>query len=112
MTYHNKCASPGDSQTSCKVWLASGERRLCSNESKTRNPLKLAGLPQTNEPISAASQPKFAISWGHVEEIFLFNNYFSRLSIHALVAKIQLDKVVRCCPDGEFLAMFCVLYFQ
>ena len=33
----------------------------CSNEGKTRNPLKLAGVPQTNEPISAASGPKFTM---------------------------------------------------
>jgi len=45
----------------CKVWLASGERRRCSNEAKTRNPLKLAGVPQTPEPISAVSGPKFAV---------------------------------------------------
>jgi len=31
--------------------------------------LKLAGVPQTNETISAASGPKFTILWGHVEEI-------------------------------------------
>jgi len=34
------------------------------------------------------------------------------LSIRALVAKIQPDKVVRWYPDGEFLATFCVLHFQ
>jgi len=28
------------------------------------------------------------------------------MSIHALVEKIQPDKVVRCCPDGEFLRLF------
>jgi len=27
----------------------------CSNAAKTRNPLKFAGVPQTNETISAAS---------------------------------------------------------
>ena len=53
---------------------------------KTRNPLKLPGVPQTNETISAASGPKFTILWGHVEEILLL--IFFRLSIHALVAKI------------------------
>jgi len=35
-----------------------------------------------------------------------------RLSIRALVAKIQPDKVVRWCPDGDFWRLFCVLYFQ
>jgi len=59
--------SPGDDQKSCKVWLASGEQRRCSNEAKTRNPLKFAGVLQTPEPTSAASGLKFAIMWGHVE---------------------------------------------
>jgi len=33
----------------------------CSNAAKTRNPLKFAGVPQTNERISAVSRPKFTI---------------------------------------------------
>ena len=47
-----------------------------SNAAKKRNPLKLAGVPQTNETISAASGPKFNILWGHVEEILLLNKFF------------------------------------
>jgi len=50
---------------------------LCSNAAKTPNPLKFAGVPQTNETISAASGPKFTILWGHVEEILLLNSFFS-----------------------------------
>ena len=57
----NAAKFPGDGQTSCKVWLASVERRQCSNEAKTRKPLKLAGVPQTTGRISAASGPKFTI---------------------------------------------------
>jgi len=34
---------------------------LCSNAAKTRNPLKFAGVPQTNETITAASGLKFTI---------------------------------------------------
>ena len=34
---------------------------MCSNAAKIRNPLKFAGVPQTNETISAASGPKFTI---------------------------------------------------
>jgi len=48
-----------------------------SNAAKTRNPLKLAGVPQTNEKISADSGPKFTILWGNVEEILLLNKFFS-----------------------------------
>ena len=44
-----------------KVWLTPSTRVPCSNAVKTRNPLKLAGVPQTHEPISAISGPKFAI---------------------------------------------------
>ena len=51
-------------------------RMACSNAAKTPNPLKFAGVPQTNETISAASGPKFAILWGHVEEILLLNKFF------------------------------------
>jgi len=43
---------------------------------KTRNPFKFAGVPQTNERISAVSGPKFAILCGHVEEILLLNKFF------------------------------------
>ena len=43
----------------------------------TRNPLKFAGVPQTGKPISAVSGPKFTILWEHLEEILLFNNFFS-----------------------------------
>jgi len=45
----------------------------CRNAAKTRNPLKLPGVPQTNETISAASGPKFTILWGHVEEMLRLN---------------------------------------
>jgi len=48
----------------------------CSNAAKTRKPLKVAGVPQTPERISAASRPKFTILCGHVEEILLLNKFF------------------------------------
>ena len=53
------CTRPGDGHRSSKVWLASIERRRCSNAGKTRNSLKLAGVPQTTGPIASASGPKF-----------------------------------------------------
>ena len=58
------------------VWLTPTTRVPCSNAAKTRNPLKLAGVPKTNETISAASRPKFTILQGHVGEILLFNKLF------------------------------------
>ena len=48
----------------------------CSNAAKTRKPLKVAGVPQVPEMISAASGPKFTILWAHVEEILLLNKFF------------------------------------
>jgi len=42
-----QCTSQGDSETSCKGLLTSVERRWCSNEAKTPNFLKFAGVPQT-----------------------------------------------------------------
>jgi len=33
----------------------------CSNAAKTRKPLKLEGVPQTRQQISAISSPKFTI---------------------------------------------------
>ena len=49
----------------------------CSNAVKTQNPLKFVGVPQTPEPISAVSRPKFTILWGPVEDILLLNKFFS-----------------------------------
>ena len=60
-----------------KVWLSPNTGVPCSNSAKTRNPLKFAGVPQTTEPISAASGPKFTVLWEHVEEILLLNKFFS-----------------------------------
>jgi len=62
---------------SAAVWLTPTSRVLCSNAAKMQNPLKFAGVPQTAEPISAISGPKFTILQGHVEEVLLFNKFFS-----------------------------------
>jgi len=86
--------------------VASDERRCCSNEGKMRNSLKVGGVSQTGKPISAVSGPKFAIFCRHVEEILLFNKFFFRIVDTALVEKIQPDRVVQWCPNGEFLAIF------
>ena len=67
----------GDALLNAAVWLTPTTRVPCSNAAKTRNPLRLAGVPQTNERISAASRPKFIILWRHLEEILLLNKFFS-----------------------------------
>ena len=86
-------------------WLTSVERRRCSKDAKTRNPLKFALVPQTTASISAISGPKFTILSGHVEEVLLLNMFFFDCR-YALVAKIQPDNVVRWCADGDFFAKF------
>jgi len=104
-----KCTSSRDGQTPCKVWLASVERRRCSNEAKTRNPF--AGVPQTRQQITAVSKPKSPYC-GNMWGKYCCLTTFFRLSICALVAKIWPDKAMRWCADGECLAIFCVLHFQ
>ena len=66
------------------VWLRRTTRGPCNDAAKTRNPLKLPGVPQTNKTISAASGPKFTILRGHVEEILwdgaqmaIFGDFFA-----------------------------------
>ena len=59
------------------VWLTPTARVPCSNAAKTRNPLKFAGVRKTRQRISAVSRPKFTILSGHVEEVLLFNDFFS-----------------------------------
>ena len=59
-----------------QVWLTPTTRVPFSNAAKTRNPLKFVGVPQTPEPISAISGPKFAILRGHVEQALLLNKFF------------------------------------
>ena len=52
-----------------KVWPTPAAGLPCSNAAKTRNLLKLARVPLTNEPISVASGPKFTYSkdtWGGI----------------------------------------------
>ena len=49
----------------------------CSKAAKTQNPSEFVGVPQTSEPISAVSGPKFTILSGHVEEVLLLNKFFS-----------------------------------
>jgi len=64
-------------------------------------PFQFAGMPQTRQQISTVNNPKFTTLWGHVKEVSLFNKFFFWLLIHALAAKIQPDKVVRCCQNGH-----------
>ena len=77
----------------------------CSNAAKTRNPLKLAGVPQTNETISAANGRKFTILWGHVEEILLLNKFFPIVDMCRSYEHIARQRCAMV-PRWRFLATF------
>ena len=74
----------------------------CSNAAKTRNQLKFEGVPQTGQPISAASKPKFAILWGHVKDILLLNKFFSDCRYVPQLRRYSLTKLC----DGAQMAIF------
>jgi len=111
-----QCTSPGDGQTSCKVWLASGERRWCSNEANKRNPLKFAGVSQSGKPISAANGPKFTILWD-MSRIYCSVTIFLSIVDTCLSCEVQLRRysTTKLCDGAQmanFWRFFCVLYFQ
>jgi len=83
----------------------------CSNAAKTRNQLKFAGMPQTGQPISAASRPKFTILWRHVEDILLLNKFFPIVDT-CLSCEDIARQICAMVPRWPFLATFCVLCFQ
>jgi len=66
----------------------------------------IAGVPETNKMISAASRLKFTILWGYVEEILLLNKFFpvvdTCLSCED-VAQQSCAMVPICRFSGDFL---------
>jgi len=92
-----------DGQTPCRVWLASVDRRHCSNTAKMRNTLKCAGVPQTTRPFSAASGPKFTIYCGDVWRRYCCLTRFFRLWIRALVARYSPTKLCHGAQMANFL---------
>jgi len=70
-------ALPNTASVQChKVWLTPTTRVPCTNAVKTRNSLKLAGVPQSRQQISAVSGPMFVIFGAHMEKVLLFNKFF------------------------------------
>ena len=72
-----------------------------------KKPLKFAGVPQTRQQISAVSRLKFTILWGHVEEVSVFNKFFSDCRYMPQLRRYSPTKLC----DGAKMAIFCVLYF-
>jgi len=87
------------------VSLTTTTRVPCSNAAKTQNPLKLPGVPQTNQTISAATGPKFTILWGPVGEILLLNEFFPIVDI-CLSCKDIARQSCGMVPRWCFLATF------
>jgi len=91
-----------------KVWLMPTTTVPCSNAAKTRKLLKFAEVPQTRQQISAVSRPKLTILWGHVDEVSMFNTFFSDCRYMPPLRRYSPTKLC----DGAKMAIFCVLYFQ
>ena len=90
-----------------RSWLTPITTVPCSKTAKTQNPLKFAGVSQTNEPISSVGGPKFTISAGHVQ-VWLFNNFFPIVDT-CLSCEDTARQSCAMVPRWRF---FCILYFQ
>ena len=86
-----------------KVWLTPTTRVPCTNAAKMRNPLKLAGVPQTPNRSQLLMGQSLSYCGDLWRRYCCLTSYFFQLSIHALFAKIWPDKLVRWCADGNFL---------
>ena len=93
------------------VWLTPTTRVPCSNAAKTRNPLKLAGVPQTPEPMIAVSGPMFTIVQRHVEEILMCNCFFPIVDT-CRSCEDTARQICAMVPIWRLLAIFCVPYLQ
>ena len=90
------------------VWLKPTTRVPCSNDAKTRNRLKFAGVPQITGSISAASGPYCGDMW---------RTYCCLTSFFPIVDTcLSCEDIARqsCAmmPRWRYLATFCVLCFQ
>ena len=106
---------------------------LCSNTAKTRKPLKLAGVPQTDD--SRLCPMYYSKMWKHKQMKTYRHNYWTDLSCCGTKFTILrdtwkryccftnffpiVDVCLNCedtarrwCADGEFLASFWVLHFS
>ena len=87
------------------AWLTPTTRVPCSNTAKTRNPLKFPGVPQTPEPISAVSGPKFTILSGHVERYCCLTSFFPIVDT-CLSCEDMARQSCAMVPRWRFLATF------
>jgi len=101
------CTSPGDGQRSCTVWLASGERRRCSNEANMRNPLQFAGVPK--HPKVKRCQPLVGRSSPYCED--MWRTYCCLTSFFPTVNTCRSweDTAWQSCAMVHKLRFFCIV---
>ena len=88
-----------------KVSLTPTTRVPCSNDAKTRNPLKFTGVPETRQQISAASGPKFTILRGHVGRRCCLPRFFPTVDTCLSCEDIARQSCAMV-PRWRFLAVF------
>jgi len=77
----------------------------CSNAAKMRNQLKFSGVPQTGQPISAVSAPKFAILWDIWRRYWCLTGFFPIVDSCLSCEDIARQSCVMV-PRWRFLATF------
>jgi len=86
----------------CSTPQSLADAHYLTTAAKTRNPLKLAGVPQTRQRISAASGSMFTILWGHLEDILLLNKFSSDCRYVHWLRRYSPTKLC----DGAKMAIF------
>ena len=81
----------------------------CTNAAKTQNPVKFVGVPQTPEPISAISGPKFSILSRHVEEVLVLSKFFFPIVDTCLSCE---DSPTKLCDGDSLRAVFSASHVQ
>jgi len=94
-----------------KVWLMSTTRVPCSNAAKKRNPLKLAGVPQTRQQISAVSQPSSPYC-GNMRTYCCLTSFFFDCQYVPYLRRYSPTKLCYGAQMAKFWRFFCVVHFQ
>jgi len=110
---------------SFKVLLTSVKHRRYSNEAKTRNPLKFAGVPQTRQPISTVtglvgrSSPYCEEVWRRYCCLTIFSEreltFTFAICCHPSVCRLSVVCITFVCPTqtvkifDNVSALFCTL---
>jgi len=89
-----------------KVWLTPNTWLPCSNAAKTRNPLKLAGmpkLPDRSQPLVGRSSPYYQDTWRRYCCLTIFFPIVDKCLSCEDIARQSCTMVHRCRLFGDFL---------